>query len=1023
MLPVRKYWEDPSVLHVNCEKPRAYFIPYESYDNALKGIRGKSSYYQSLNGIWNFKYYPSVYEVEDGFYKEDFICDNYDRIPVPSNWQMHGFDTPNYTNVNYPYPCDPPYVPNENPAGIYIRDYYVDKDLTEKDAYLLFEGVNSCFYLWINGVEVGYSQVSHMTSEFLITPYLKPGKNRIAVMVLKWCDGSYLEDQDMWRHSGIFRDVYLLYRDKSHIRDFFIRTELDENYSKATIQCELEFTNSSNSNSETFSLRAIVKDINGNEIFTETKNLSQQDSFSFTIDKPNLWSAETPNLYELILFCNNEVILQKFGIIKTDIIDSVIHINGKPVKFKGVNRHDSHPELGHTTPVDHMKKDLILMKRHNINAIRTSHYPNDPRFLEYCNELGFYVIDEADLETHGARNAGDFCMFSKDPAFTEAFLDRMKLMVERDKNHPCIVMWSLGNESGFGPNHRKMAEWTKSRDKSRLIHYEGAFNDEVLKADSDNSCLDVYSNMYASIDWLENTFLKMENEKRPHVHCEYSHAMGNGPGDLKDYWDLIYKHPRLSGGFVWEWTDHGIKTQTTDGITYYAYGGDFNDEPNDGNFCIDGLVYPDRTPHTGLLELKNVIAPVRTEAVNLESGEFKITNLYDFIDLSHLCLNWVVEKNGLLINSGTISDLAVAPHESRIVTIPYELPKEADGRYFIRIYYTLLTDTVWAGKGYEIAFAQFELPVQPASKITIKAPSFVSVLKDQKGIKISGRNFEYEFSLIDGCFTKLQNAGLDLICEKPSFTVWRAPTDNDRNEKTHWINNGYDSLQTHTYEAKIISENDNSITIQTMYSLGFYSKIPVLRGTATWTIWGSGDIFLDNEVEVREGLPFLPRYGLKLVMPRGNEHVEFFGYGPHESYIDKHRSTYKGRFETTVSDMHEDYLYPQENGSHFETEWASVTNSLGMGLLFIGMDDFSFNASHYTPENLTEAKHPHELVKLPETIVHIDYAMSGVGSNSCGPKLLPKYQLNETKMNFKLRIKPIFKHDVIIDDIIRERIE
>lgn len=1023
MLQLKKYWENPSVLHVNCEKPRAYFVPYESYDKALKGIRGISDYFQSLDGVWNFKFYPCVYEIEDEFFREDFACDNYDRIPVPSSWQMYGFDTPNYTNVTYPYPCDPPYVPNENPAGVYIRDFYVDKNLAEKDVYLLFEGVNSCFYLWINGTEVGYSQVSHMTSEFLITPYLKQGMNRIAVMVLKWCDGSYLEDQDMWRHSGIFRDVYLLYRDKSHIRDFFIKTDLDKTYSRATVKCEVEFTEPADSKSATYSLRAVVKDIDGKEIFDGTMELSQKDSFEFAIENAHLWSAETPDLYQLVLFHNNEVILQKFGLIKTEVIDSVIHINGKPIKFKGVNRHDSHPELGHTTPPDHMKRDLILMKRHNINAIRTSHYPNDPRFLEYCNELGFYVIDEADLETHGANRAGDFSMFSKDPAFTGAFLDRMQRMVERDKNQSCIVMWSLGNESGFGPNHRKMAEWAKSRDKSRLIHYEGAFNEHVMKEDSDNSCLDVYSNMYASVDWLENTFLKNENEKRPHVLCEYCHAMGNGPGDLKEYWDLIYKYPRLSGGFVWEWTDHGIKTQTPDGITYYAYGGDFNDEPNDGNFCIDGLVYPDRTPHTGLLELKNVIAPVRTEAVNLKTGEFRITNLYDFIDLSHISLNWVIEKNGITVESGTVSELNIAPHRSETVKIPYTLPKEADGRYFIRIYYTLLVNTAWAEKGHEMAFAQFELPAEPAEKITLKAPPFVKISKNEKSLKITGRNFEYEFSLIYGCFTKMNYAGVELICGRPSFTVWRAPTDNDRNEKNEWIKNGYDRLKPHIYNVEITDEKENSVSVKTTYSLGSYTKKPVISGSAAWTILGSGDIYLENSADVRKGLPFLPRYGLKLVMPRGNEYVEYFGYGPHESYIDKHRSTYKGRFRTTVSDMHENYLFPQENGSHYGTEWALVSNSLGYGLLFIGMDEFSFNASHYTPENLTEAKHPHELKKLPETIVHIDHAMSGVGSNSCGPRLLPEYQLNENKINFKLRIKPVFKNDVIIDDIVREQID
>lgn len=1023
LLFVEKYWENPKILHVNCEKPRAYFIPYESYRNALKGVRGTSEFFRSLNGVWNFKYYPSVFDVEDGFYKEDFLCEGYDRIPVPSNWQMHGFDTPNYTNVNYPFPCDPPYVPNENPAGIYIRDFYIDCNLAEKDVYLLFEGVNSCFYLWINGTEAGYSQVSHMTSEFLISPYLKPGRNRIAVMVLKWCDGSYLEDQDMWRHSGIFRDVYLLYRDKNHIRDFFVKTELDENYSNATVKCEIEFKASGNPSPESFMLRAVVKDIHGNDIFDKTMNLSRTDSFELTIDNACLWSAETPNLYQLILYHGNEVIVQKFGITKIEVIDSVIHINGRPVKFKGVNRHDSHPELGHVTPPDHIKKDLILMKRHNINAIRTSHYPNDPRFLEYCSELGFYVIDEADLEAHGVAAAGDFCMLSRDPAFEEAFLDRMQRMVERDKNHPCVVMWSLGNESGFGPNHRKMAEWTKARDKSRLIHYEGAFNHEVLQAEPDNSCLDVYSNMYPSTDWLENIFLKMENEKRPHVLCEYSHAMGNGPGDLKDYWDLIYRYPRLSGGFVWEWTDHGIKAKTSDGTTYYAYGGDFGDEPNDGNFCIDGLVYPDRTPHTGLLELKNVIAPVRTEAVNLQTGEFKITNLYDFINLSHLCLNWVIEKNGTRTCSGTVYELNIGPQQSEIVRLPYDLPEEGDGRYFIRIFYTLKEDTVWAKKGYEICFAQFELPVENISKITVKAPAFVNMSKTGKSVIITGRNFEYEFSMIDGCFTRLSHAGAEMICEKPVFTVWRAPTDNDRNEKFNWMQHGYDRLKTHVYGVEIVNESERKVTFRTAYSMGFYSRIPVLKGTAVWTVWGTGDIFLDNDVEVREGLPFLPRYGLRLVMPRGNEYVEYFGYGPHESYIDKHRSTYKGRFVSTVSEMHEDYLYPQENGSHYATEWALVTNALGNGLLFVGINDFSFNASHYTPEDLTTANHPHELKKLPETIVHIDYKMSGVGSNSCGPRLMPKYQLNENKFSFRLRIKPVFRHDIVLDDTVREHIE
>jgi beta-galactosidase len=1012
---VTKYWENPDILHVNSEQPRSYYIPFECDDEARKGIRGTSAYYQSLNGMWRFKYFNSVTDVPDGFYKEGHPLDNWDCIPVPSNWQMHGYDTPNYTNTVYPFPFDPPHVPNENPAGIYIRDFYIEEGTVHKEKYLIFEGVNSCYYLWINGVQVGYSQVSHMTCEFLITPFLKAGRNRIVCLVLKWCDGSYLEDQDMWRHSGIFRDVYLLYRDKTHIRDYFLKTALSDDLTQGQVHCDIEFTGT-----EPYTLRAVAKDIHGEIFFDKHMELAQKDSFSFKIENPDLWSAENPNLYELYLYCNSEVILQKFGMRRIEIINSVIHLNGKPIKFKGVNRHDSHPELGHTTPPDHMKQDLLLMKRHNINAIRTSHYPNDPRFLEYCNELGFYVIDEADLECHGTQHAGDINMFSKDPAFTEAFLDRMRLMVERDKNQCCVVIWSLGNESGFGPNHIKMAEWTKKRDNSRIIHYEGAFHKDALATEFDNSCLDVYSNMYAGTDWLVNTFLKIRNENRPHILCEYSHAMGNGPGDLKDYWDLIYKYPRLSGGFVWEWTDHAVKTKTCDGTEYYAYGGDFGDVPNDGNFCVDGLVYPDRTPHTGLLELKNVIAPVHTEAIDLKSGKFKITNLYDFTDLSHIALVWTAEKDGISYETGVIENLNIPPHKSKTVTIPYTLPEHADGRYFVRISYELLVDMPWATRGYEIAFHQFELPVGTVQRTPIKPIPFINIEKDSKNIIIVGRDFEYSFSFNHGTFTSLSYQGLELLSEAPSFSVWRAPTDNDRNIKKLWIENGYDRLKTHIYAVDIVSEINEKICIRTRFSLGYFSKMPVIQGSAEWTVLGCGDIFVDINADFRANLPYLPRFGLKMAMPGGNEHVQFFGYGPHESYIDKHRSTYKSRFETTVDEMHENYLYPQENGSHYSTEWALITNSLGFGLLFTGYDDFSFNASHYTPENLTSAMHPHELKRLPQTIIHLDYAMSGVGSNSCGPELLPQYRLSRDKISFRLRIKPINKNEVCIDDIIHQ---
>jgi len=1018
MLFVEKYWENPDILHVNCEKPHAYFIPYESAAKAKENIRGESKFFKTLNGVWKFKYHNSVNDVSCQFYKDDFIPEGWDDLVVPSNWQMYGYDKPHYTNINYPYPCDPPHVPNDNPAGLYVRDFTFRKP-DGKNVYLVFEGVDSCFYVWINGNLVGYSQVSHMTSEFNITEYIKDGKNRIAVMVLKWCDGSYLEDQDMWRLSGIFREVYLLTRQENHISDVFVKTELSDDFKSGTIICELETSCSSSSE-----VRAVLKDSNGRTLDEKKADISIIGEIRFEVENPQLWSAEVPELYELYLCHGEEVICFRPGFRKIEVKDSVILFNGKPIKFKGVNRHDSHPELGHTIPIDHMRNDLYIMKRHNINAIRTSHYPNDPKFLELCDELGFYVIDEADLECHGVAPAGDKDMLAKEPSYESAFLDRMQRMVERDKNHACIVMWSLGNESGYGINHIKMANWAKSRDKSRLIHYESACWVEIMDQ-YDTTPLDVFSNMYPSISKIKDVILKKENETRPIVLCEYCHAMGNGPGDLQDYWDLIYSNPRLSGGFVWEWCDHSVKTKTPDGIEYYAYGGDFGDKPNDGNFCVDGLVYPDRRPHTGLLELKNVIAPVKTEAVDISKGEIKITNLHYFKGLEELSLNWKLEKDGITVEAGSIDNIDAAPQDSINVKLPFNMPLKADGRYFLTVYYTLKAGTVWAEKGFEVAFAQFELPTAKVEKNVVKKSSLpdICVDKTEKEIIIEGDDFTYKFDLYRGTFSSLQYNGLAMLESLPKFNVWRAPIDNDRYIQHSWKAEGYDRLDSHIYSVKIISEDSKHISICTEYSLGGYIRKPVIRGNAVWTVYGSGDIYLETNIKVREDAPFLPRFGLQLSMPKGNELVKYFGYGPHESYIDKHRSCKISRYATTVDEMFENYIRPQENGSHYATEWAAVTNKLGMGLLFVGMDGFSFNASHYTPEDLTYACHPYELRKREETIVNIDYMMSGTGSNSCGPELLPQYRLSQKDIKFRLRIKPVFIEDISVTDMVNTVIE
>ena len=1003
LLNLPRYWEDPNVLQVNREKPRSYYIPYADRDAALARKRGYSPYYQTLNGSWKFRYLDSVRDVQDGFYEESADVSAWDDLLVPSCWQTNGYDICHYTNINYPFPCDPPYVPNDNPAGLYAREFEIAERWDGKEKFVVFEGVNSCFYLWINGQFVGYSQGSRVPAEFRITPYVRPGTNRIAVMVLKWCDGSYLEDQDLWRYSGIFRDVYLLAREPRRVVDVFVRQELSDDLRSATLRCEIETSGRAE-------VRLELQDEEGSMIATGTVPVDGRGEATLDVPEPKLWNAEQPRLYRLFVLCEGEVLLFRIGIRQVEIADGVFRINGRAVKLKGVNRHDSHPVLGQTIPVQHMIRDLILMKKHNINAIRTSHYPNDPRFLDLCDEFGFYVVDEADLECHGMQAAGDYHRLTRDPAWEQAFLDRAVRMVERDKNHASVVIWSLGNESGYGRNHMAMAEWIRRRDASRPVHYEGS--DPRHNGSADTACLDLESRMYASTEYIEQ-YARDDANLKPLFLCEYSHAMGNGPGDLKDYWDIIYRYPKLMGGCVWEWCDHGILTRTKDGVPYFAYGGDFGDQPNDGNFCIDGLVSPDRKPHPGLLELKQVIAPIRIEARDLKLGKLDVTNLYDFTDLSHIVILWKVEKDGTVAEQGEISGLATAPQATETVAVGYRIPEESASRYFLTLSCRTKRDSRWAEAGHEIAFAQFELPVRRI-EARMERPALSAPLRLHRSgdtVAIGGADFRHEFDLGSGRFTRITKQGVDMIAAPVAFNIWRAPTDNDRNVKHAWMAEGYERAVMHVYEADVVRQTDRQAEIRVIYSLGGYSRMPVLHGEALWVVDGSGEIALHTKVRVREGLVYLPRFGLQLVMPEGTEEVEYFGLGPHESYIDKRQSVRKGHYLCTVDDMFENYIMPQEHGSRSGTEWAIVSNLQGMGLKFISAGEFSFQASHYSLEDLTASGHVHELTRRKETFVHVDYKMSGVGSNSCGPELLPQYRLSETDFEFNLRIRPVFKED------------
>lgn len=998
MQQFEKYWENPEVLHVGCVRPHAYFIPYENEQKALGGIRGASRYLKSLNGQWSFRYYGSVSEIALDFALPAQDTQGWEHMTVPANWQLCGkYDKPNYTNYNYPIPLDPPYVPNENPAGVYYREFTYSPG---EETRLVFEGVDSCFYVWVNGRFVGYSQVSHMISEFDVSGVVAEGRNSIAVMVLKWCDGTYLEDQDKWRLSGIFRDVYLLRRQKTHMEDIFLRTEVDARTGGADLSCELTMSGGA------ASVRAVLTDAGGKALSEQTADVSGTGSLRFRVEKASLWSAEQPYLYSLLLFSGEEVVLQHIGFRNVEIRNSVFCVNDAPVKLKGVNRHDSHPDLGFVTPLSHMRRDLVMMKEANINAIRTSHYPNDPRFLQLCDEMGFYVIDEADYESHGAGD--DDNLVSNRELFRKASLDRAERMVERDKNVSCVVMWSLGNESGFGCNHLAMAEWVKRRDPSRPLHYERAFEPGVGEK---NACLDIVSRMYASPEWIRDEFLSNREEPRPLVLCEYCHAMGNGPGDLQEYWDLFYSDPRLAGGFVWEWCDHGLENS--------RYGGDYGDMPNDGNFCLDGLVYPDRTPHTGLWELKNVIAPVKAELLSVPEMRLKITNRYDFISLSHLSLKWSVECDGTPAASGTVDTLSAGPRESEELCLPVRLHDVPPGRCFLNLDFVQNREMLCCGRGHSVNVCQFELPVADR-RASVPEAGLPSLEQSETEISVTAGEFRYTFSTATGMLCGVRYQGVEFLESPMVPSVWRAPTDNDMLLKPLWLENNYDHMRTHLYSCTA-SREGGVVRVESDFSLGAYSQEPVLRGKLCFVIHSSGDLFVELHGAVRGGIEPLPRLGLRFSMPHGYETVEYFGYGPRESYIDKRRSALKSRYRSTVDGLFENYLVPQENGSRFGTEWLCLRDERDIGLLITAEDAFSFNASHYTPEDLTAARHAHELVRREETVVHLDYRMSGVGSNSCGPKLSKEYQVPCGEFRFAFRLRPYFFEEVRLTDEIKLR--
>ncbi len=1083
---VPKHYENLKVLHENTMPNRAYYIPASARLRDPVMERESSDRFLSLDGVWKFRYYGSIYDLQEEFYREDYDTAAFDEIPVPSCWQNYGYDMHQYTNTRYPFPFDPPYVPHENPCGAYVRHFTYERDAAAPKAYLNFEGVDSCFYVWLNGVYVGYSQVSHSTSEFDVTDKLHEGDNVIAVLVLKWCDGSYMEDQDKFRMSGIFRSVYLLKRPARTVFDYFVTTELEYGGAQsaepetgilrggsAAVRVRMNFTGGN------VPVKAALYDADGKVVaegmsadgVTEkpaqaagagqkaphaaadrpaavtsistacADELPYTAEIIFTLTDPVLWNPEVPYLYQLVLETEHEVIEEQVGIREIAIRDAVVYLNGVQVMFHGTNRHDSDPVSGFAVTLEQILKDLRLMKEHNMNCIRTSHYPNRPQLYQLCDRYGFMMIDEADNESHGAgtifmdvRDWQEHCRrwstpIANNPAFTDSTVDRAQRCVHRDKNRPSVVIWSMGNECGYGCVFAEALRWTKTFDPMRLTHFESArYADKTVENDYSN--LDLYSRMYASVDDIHQYFAG--SPAKPFIQCEYSHAMGNGPGDLEDYFQVYHRYDGACGGFVWEWCDHAIDMGEWEDPQYagrtgeasylhrrtkYAYGGDHGEYPHDGNFCMDGLVYPSRKPHTGLLEFKNVYRPARIVSFDQTKKTAVLHNYMDFVNLADYAkLVYEVDCDGKILAEGSLLMPKIAPHGEGEVTLSLlQIPEK--GKCYLRLIYKLKKDIGLLKAGMELGFDEILLKtsdgrnqtalemldghtVSPIGTESLPDSSAapVTVNEDDRCLYITGDGFAYTYSKLTGLMSAMTYRGRQLLDRPMEYNIWRAPTDNDRNIRNAWQRACYDKALPRAYET-VCSLKDGAVVIRTKLSVSAVYIQRILTVDAQWTVRPSGRVDIRLHAVRDTEFPMLPRFGLRLFLPKELGYIAYYGLGPTESYIDKCRAARHSRFGASVEAMHEDYIRPQENGSHYDCDYVQAVGP-EMTVTFAGEKTFSFNASVYTQEELTEKAHNYELRPCGSTVLCVDYRQNGIGSNSCGPALAEAYRLDEQEMDF-----------------------
>ena len=1031
-------WENPRMFNQNKEAPHASMMPFSTIDNALTKKHKASVYYKSLNGTWKFNWVRKPTDRPVDFYKPSYDVSQWDDIKVPSNWEVEGYGVPIYCNHQYEfasykapvsdeikfvdkiYPANPGQVPHDyNPVGSYRRAFTVPESWDGRQIFIQFGAVKSAFYLWINGQKVGYSQGSKTEAEWDITKYLKKGENTLAVEVYRWSDGSYLECQDFWRISGIERDVFIYSTPKVRIRDFFVKADLDEEYKNGKLSVEVDLKNHFNKlRCGNYSLSYSLHDENGrvvNSSLLPVKiNRKENAKLTFeeqTIIDPLKWTAEAPNLYTLVISLaedkkggeTTEMVSTKVGFRKVEIIDEVFYINGVPVLIKGVNRHEHNQYTGHVVNEEDMLHEIKLMKQFNINAVRNSHYPTHPRFYELCDEHGLYVTDEANIESHGMYY-GKYSL-AKNPEWEEAHLDRNIRMVERSKNHPCIIVWSMGNEAGNGENFTTVFNWIKHRDPSRPIHYERA---EMR----DNT--ELHCPQYPGVRYLQHYASK--HQKKPMIMSEYSHAMGNSTGNLVDLWDVIYdrNNKQLQGGYIWDWIDQGLLEHDEEGRRYWTYGGDYGENmPSDDNFVCNGIIYPDMTPQPAMWEVKYAYQYVRFSNEDLPLGQYKITNYHDFISLDDFDIRWNITENGKEIYHGFV-DVSLKPHESKIVEIPVPSIKGRKGyEYFIDFSVRLKQPTSILAEGHEVAHDQFVFPVPDYRKVTLEHYANIQMVDEDKTIVVKGQNFMITFDKINGTISQWTVNGTDLIQNGPLVNFWRAPNDNDKGSNMIKRLGVWREVSQNIEVKDIVLEqpSNNKALVTVNYTL---SAIESTQSVA-YEILSNGKVNVSSQLNIgKRDLPDMPRFGMRMAMPVEFDNLKFFGRGPHENYCDRNRGAFIGLYNDKVENQYEPYVRPQENGYKTDTRWFELRNDNGWGLKISGSPTLGFSALHNPIEDFDqqthgEHKHLNDIVKKGGVFITFDLKQMGVaGDNSWGATPYKQYTVPADNYKFKFSIEPVF---------------